>query len=727
MENFQLYRTNILLGGQMKWDLILDNSTNGLMVTDLHLTPISSNIPYTYQSDEQLMNNSHEDNVKSYYKYMAGSFYADGMNPEFNHNYPIIVSPNTHMYTYNDVCDMGCRRMKHYDLYNKQFEFFCPIWLEHMSDDIVFTFSVSDYTSGNNVSQRTLTIKRNDLTDKFSKYFNEYMSNCGIHDGTDDVMMINIENGLAYISGLNAKTGIHTVKNINNVTNVITSRERPLMEFDNILISNFSNNNIVAKQLINLNFCFNLSDLVSSSIANIMSGKNTTVSVSVSMGDKTFEIKDFDTEYDYIPKQIIHSDNSLDDNINVLNYLIDYKCIDLIDKNKYSQQVCHWSLCDCNDYIFNLYNGFSGYSISNGNIIQSKHQYGRTPSFDTQLYNEFTNNVGWLNLFKLDAWADFYKFINNIRKNKSDMSVFDDKIFVNDVKYAKLPDTPIYFCGLYVNKNLLTKITNNGYITFNIDNNISVILIDDYGNDIVIFVSSEINNFTHKNMYDKLIKSNDVRLKGFINTFTSFVTPSVITLSSSIIADRVSGPSSKTDEVIYYKDNGHSEYVVRYDGKIKPHFTNSRTMYYKDYISDERKFGLSKLQNSTYGQYLITGYEPLYKSIGYYSILSTDIDYINIPKVKVSEFDGEIDLIQTPEYKWFNVNKLLVTKPCHNFIVNKTIGESLEDKIDLFIKDYYGVENSTYIRSLYNLTYDWDYISLNNINQYKYNVTLKLK
>ena len=31
----------------------------------------------------------------------------------------------------------------------------------------------------------------------------------------------------------------------------------------------------------------------------------------------------------------------------------------LIDKNKISPQICHWSLLDNNDYVFQLYDGFA--------------------------------------------------------------------------------------------------------------------------------------------------------------------------------------------------------------------------------------------------------------------------------------------------------------------------------------------------------------------------------
>ena len=723
MENFQLYRTNILLGGQMKWDLIIDNSSNGLVVTDLHLSPISSNIPYTYQSDENLFNHSHEDNVKSYYKSMEGYFYADGISPEFKHNWPVIVPAGTRAYTYNDVCDMGCRRMKHYDLYNKQFEFFCPIWLEHLSDDLKFEFFVSD-SNMNVVSKRLLTVKKGDLTNKFNKYFNEYLDKCGILNGTDEVMMIDINDSTAYVTGLNVKEGLHVTKDISSIVGQLTLREQPLMEFDNTIISNISSNNMVVNQLFNFNFCFNLTDIVSGTVSNLMKGEFMSLGVNVYVGDQLLAKKDFDTEYEYIPKTIIYTDSSLDFEINALNYLVDHKCIDLIDKNKYSQPICHWSLCGCNDYIFNLYNGFSGYSISNGQVVQSDHQYGKTPSMDTIGYGNFINNTGWVNMFEFVEWADFYLFISGLRGNKSKFSVFDKVGFVNDIKYSKLPSNPIYYCGVWVDSKLYTKVVNN-FEHKVIDGN----LIAYESNDTIVFISDIRDDFTHRNMVDvlKRVKDCNPLLKSFIDVFLSFVTPSVVSLSTSVFADRISGPNYQSDEMVYYKDDSNSEYVIRYDGKIKPSFTESRTMYYKDYISDDRGNGESKLQGSAYGQFAKTGYEPLYKSIGYYSILSREMDYDNLPNVKVSEFDTEIPINNAVEYNWFNRGKMMSVKDEHKFTLIKTAQQDLETMVKEYLENYYDIPDATYVRSLYDITYNWEYYSNDNVTDYKVNITLKLK
>ena len=83
MDNFQLYRTNVFLGGQLKWDLIVDNSATRLHVADFHLSPISDNIPFIYKTDDVLIYNTHQDNVKAYYNANKGNFYKEGLDPKF--------------------------------------------------------------------------------------------------------------------------------------------------------------------------------------------------------------------------------------------------------------------------------------------------------------------------------------------------------------------------------------------------------------------------------------------------------------------------------------------------------------------------------------------------------------------------------------------------------------------------------------------------------------------
>ena len=67
MNNYQLYRTNILLGGQMKYDLVADLVDGDVIINDIHITPISDNLPYNKLSDENLLNYDNQENIKNFY------------------------------------------------------------------------------------------------------------------------------------------------------------------------------------------------------------------------------------------------------------------------------------------------------------------------------------------------------------------------------------------------------------------------------------------------------------------------------------------------------------------------------------------------------------------------------------------------------------------------------------------------------------------------------------
>ena len=67
MNNYVLNRTNVLLGGQMKWDLRVKSINDStLYVDDFSLTPISHNINYV-RPDVNILNNNHQDNIKELY------------------------------------------------------------------------------------------------------------------------------------------------------------------------------------------------------------------------------------------------------------------------------------------------------------------------------------------------------------------------------------------------------------------------------------------------------------------------------------------------------------------------------------------------------------------------------------------------------------------------------------------------------------------------------------
>ena len=743
MNNFQLYRTNLYLGGQMKWDLVIDSNTNTLHVSDFHLTPISKNTPYTYRSDEYLIKNLHQDNVKSYYSRLKGHFYEKCLNAEHTHSWPLICEPNEVLSTYSDIYDMGCRRSLHYDVYKKQFEFFCPLWIEHLYGDLSFKIDIkcvdSDSVLASNVLR--LSTNGNKFHDDFVNYLNAYLKDADILNGNDDVLNINFKTNKATINGLNAQNGIFETKDINSLVNNIVSRERPLLEFDNLLIQTFVDNYMIAKQLFNFNLCFNIDDILTGSIANMMVGEDITISVSVLINDTVLECRDFDTEYEYIKKDVMPID--CDETFNVLDYLHDYECVELIDKNKFSPSVCHWSLCNNEDYLFNVYNGFSGLMIygsgDDAALCENEHQYGYTPNTLIKFSDNNTNSTGWVNTQVISSWNRFYKYIQNTNKYKKDGTFIKDNNYINGLKYNYVPniDDGIYIINMIVADKVLSSIVN-AFECIDLYNRSVYMLCKD---DLIMIMSNNSNNLSFGKFCDILYGVDtqtitNEKLKLYITELykmlKSVVQPELIIIKDGLRYCAATGPVETIKEVTYYKDNNIFDYVVRYDGKIKPKFVvKNNTIYYKDYISDS-DIESSRLKSSAYSTYNSANLEPLYPSIGYCAIKkTTEWTYDEIPEVTVSEYDNNVSLISNKfEYNWFNNNKYMIISPLIEFEYIASHNDTYDHAITSHLKKYYNINDDNkiaYIKSLYDHKCDWEYYSIDNIDDYVYRISLKLK
>jgi hypothetical protein len=754
MNNYQLYRTNLLLGGQMKWDLILDNAKNTLRVSDFHLTPISDNMPYTYKTDEYLINNSHQDNVKAYYTANKGNFYNEFIDSSFAHNWPII-SDDTYVTTYNDIYNMGCKRTKHYGKYNKQFEFLCPLWLEQLSPDSKLTFKIlvknlnDDVTIASNVITLDLMSATHDSTgyhNKFVKYFRNYISDTGISTGCDDILNVIFNQNDATITGLNASTGLFETRHIPNLIDNFTLCERPLMETDNMLVQAFVDNSMICKQLFNFNLCFNIEDILSGSIANMMRGVDIKIAVDVYINDNKSDIllekRDFYTEYEFINRKI---SGFTDANYgkNVLDYLQDYQYIDLIDKNKFCQNICHWSLYDNNDYIFNVYNGFSGlhYDVNNDgtyNIYENEHQYGSTPNTHINKYDNGLHSADWIAHKHIKKWSDVYKYIINPSRHKKDGTFIGDNNYVNGIKYKYIPKfwdkSGMYFMSILIPSDMLLSIKS----AFSFDktleqHSIYILILDDF----VLIISDKPDALSFGGFYNILNECTDLEssetptvkslLFKLLKMMQQKVEPSIVTFANSLMYNNANGPTIDIQEITYYKDNTAGDYVIRYDGKLKPTFiTHNNTLYYKQLLRTP------ETKNSIYAQYGNSGFEPLYPSINYYAIKmlnATDWNYTSPP-------DTLLACMIPYEYSWFNDNNCLLLDPDITFIYKNVkdsqTGEymSLEDIVTSLLSDYYNTNDMkliSYIRSLYNCNNDWEYASIDNIDDYIYTIKLTLK
>ena len=90
---------------------------------------------------------------------------------------------------------------------------------------------------------------------------------------------------------------------------------------------------------------------------------------------------------------------------NVLDYLGDYKNIDLIPVNRMLQPNFHWSFTDNQRYTWNLYNGFSPLVDADGMTSRIEGRFFDTPDIMSESYSVYSNNIRWMTV--LDGTAQY--------------------------------------------------------------------------------------------------------------------------------------------------------------------------------------------------------------------------------------------------------------------------------------------------------------------------------
>ena len=781
MDNYQLYRTNVKLGGQMKMDLILSGSSSDLLISDYHITPISANVPFRKFVDENLLNYDHRRNISTFYGQIKKYFYDECIDKKFLSPWPLIVDDlenveNSHDNTY----EMGCRRMKH-KLYNKQFEFLCPIWIEHIKlneEEEYLGVKISIRSeSGQELSSKIVPFKLTDTNsfhNKFINYFNEYLKYVGIGTtGTDDVISIRFNDNKSQYSGIKVDTGMLTTHIDNSLVSNLISRERPLLEFDNMIIRGFENNKLISRQLFNLNLCFNIEDIISPFLIPGLFGQSVQISAQVGIFKKDdkgeykfnpFEIVDFYSNFEFIPRKIcgpvaefdfknqtLEKKDYIDDQNNVLDYLQDHKCIDLISKNKFIQSTIHWSLADNNDYIFNIYDGFAGIirnfytHIKKGpgselsletikNYEKMTRIYDNSPSISFKNYKPLQNSIGWCNMIRIPASRSSKMVIENSYSYMDYASDFN-KTWVNNLKRKKLEEKTRILL-VYLDKNLLSN--DDIYIG---DDYFEIIdFVNDSNDenqhfDLCIF-STNLNYFTLKNLIEKTTEDEDIN-KLFVNILKNSYLPTPLISSTSLDIIRADSPSLSTTEIQYLKSKKTGNIVERYDGKIKPTFIkpindlNFNYVYWKNVVEKD------EYDKSVYSKYSKTGFVPLFPSIKYDSILKNKISYDKIPCG--NEEYKFLNILNQLEYHWFNHNKLFVLKPYLEFNI---LGTDLQDSqilneigkiYNLNGNDEEIEKKKSYIYSLYDKEFSFDYTETDftnyenkGENKYEYIYTVKL-
>ena len=287
MPNYQLYRAMTELTGQVRLDIGLQKKGTKLFVNNYSLAPICEKIPFQNKiNNNDILNNSHIDNIKYLYKQIQGDFYSKRLNNRLLENKTPIILENIYkeedwqresgIMPYDQTYEMGLSRISH-EKYNKQFAFFCPIWLdEFVRDgegdypDLKFKFTMKPIikSSGKDdelkpieyYSELTLDLdNEHEYHNRFVKYVEDYFDTVVMDS---KMLYINSNKNKAYISGVNAETGVFIDKlDVNYIIPNLTQHERVFKEFNGLICNLFSQNNIIAKQALNFNFIFDLDDI----------------------------------------------------------------------------------------------------------------------------------------------------------------------------------------------------------------------------------------------------------------------------------------------------------------------------------------------------------------------------------------------------------------------------------------------------------------------------------
>ena len=805
--NCQLASTNIFLGGQMQWDLVVGSAQDELYIQEFHLSPISEYLNFQYSQDSDLLNYKHLENIKRFYKRLGKSFFRNSYNPKLDTLYPSFFNESD--YTYENTYHCGTKRIS-YNRYKKQFSALCPVWIEDLFDDngnlrdISFDINIfspvkmieglHEVIEKKSILKKRLYItstpdndvKKYDYHNKFSNYFKEYLSTINLDD---NLCSIDYTSNECRIKGINVETGTIQTKDTSYVLDNILERERPLLEFNSLLTQQFASNKVIARQLFNFNIIFNIDDLLSPILLKVFTGNviNSYIEVTCNIGGDKLDFRDFYTNHEYIDRLVLNK--PLGSNItggNCLDYLQDYKCIDLIDKNKISPQICHWSLLDNNDYVFQLYDGFAPISCDESQRVQLSHRYYNMPDIWSHEYTKHNNTIGWCNVitnaedrYNLNEQSTFEAIHQKV--DEESMTTFDlssPNFYAQSIRYTNEVWSPEWFdqltykiikcCILFLDKTHgLDIFEKANYIKIADDifckqaDNKLFIMVNNYKEHIENNNLSILKPLVYKNFIKLQLNQNLSNLKILQASISNPIYPKFIFFKKGISINAANRPvtdGGNDIEIQYYKDDKFTnKYLIRYDGKIRPCLIDVNKSIYYNYIYSKLSMD-DKILIDIFNKYIPSGFNPLYPSIRYFSINTgefiSDNDFFN-----VIEYDDSVDIIKGDsgkskklsythpfegycyenehhkEYKWFNFSRIYNLIPIIEFdIIGKYSEIQTEDVLmnkirDEFFKkiDVKDNKEQDFIYKQYDVHYEYDYNSNTDVDNMIYKVILKLK
>ena len=432
--NYQLYRTTPKLSGNMKMDLVVYDFGGKLYVKDFHIRPLSNLIPYNI-IDENITIRPHQLNIARFYSKTCGDFYKAKADPQLLSDWPIMIrneAKQKRIQTWDDTYWAGTQRML-YKPYNTTHELLIPLWLESLGGDISeLSIEIGLIPNGQitPIVTKTLSFEQtnNEYHNHFCKYLNEYFEYIGIaggvNVGNNKCLNINLTKNESYIYGLNVEDGNIQTRTDFNITRNLLFRERPLLESNSLLTNIFSDVHLILPQLINLNLCFDISKWIPEPIQS-MFNQTFHITTTVKVNGKPLEKRDLYTNHQFVPRPInydIAEDIQSEVPHNALDYKFDYKCTDLIHKNKITQPICHWAMLENPDVLFNLYDGF-GASYKGMTI---NHFFGSVNDVSNTVTDALIPNTSPFGPKRLGDGDDIDYVLNHVEK-----FVYDEPYFIS--------------------------------------------------------------------------------------------------------------------------------------------------------------------------------------------------------------------------------------------------------------------------------------------------------
>lgn len=761
----QLAKTSPYLTGQFKLDIELHMTDEGIRTGNCHVSPLADNLGETDSSDVPFFNCKLTDSIKRLYNRLGDAFFSDSP-AMYSEKILYNNDPTSNHYTWQDCYDhtyqAGVSRMR-YEKYKKQFQLLCPVWFDDPSEllSTEFVFKIRGWDTNVETAETILKIIPDSDLDLS---LNEYLEGL-----TPDLLNINLDRKEFFIKGLEVPSGTVITKDVSYYLEKMLDRERPVIETDSMLCQLLPSNKMIARQMLNLNFCFNMTDIMPPYLANAMQMQQWTVWCDMRrIGENgqyvDIPFKDLYTNYWHIPSYVADDGNGhFDDSRNSLDYLEDNRCIDYIDENKVTQPIFHWSLLDNPDYLYNFYNGFSpiskdedgndtlmqGLFFSQPNPYQKDYKYGantmnwckiidlrNSSNVNTRLINMYTEGFpGMFTKFELDPGSVYW---------------------VNGMKFYGKEEafSSFYVNIVYVDEDELSLIYSNNFGTTpqSFDPSKAVPYLHDAVTETVSLLiapnnQSVLDNMAMSNLLDGTLlshvysdNSTNTILSELESIFKYYVYPWTIEFNKSLYGERVDSPDNNSKELRYYKsDINHYSKIYRYTGNLIPMtvMAGDSSNYNWDFFYKKMDSAFLSTENgAAYNEYMKTGYPQKYPSIGYFPLEPVKASYTP-------------DMNRYPlgyEVKWYKNGRVWNLPEEIEISANITPGQSTNDEF------FYGLLSNKLTEELndpttstssalsgfpsafnsqlygvYSYKADWDYVSETDITSFIAKVKYKLR